>query len=683
MKTVSSVCTYCGTGCDILADIENNTIQKVYAKKDGKVSEGKLCVKGRYGYDYLYSSNRIKNPRIKKSFIEKNRALFPKEIQDKLFLLYSFDNDFYECDLDIAVMIAGWKIQEILKTYGSHSACCIGGARTSNENGYFFNKFAREYLGTPHIDNCARICHAPSLAGLKRTVGEGASTNPFDSIYKTEFILIVGSNTTEAHPIVASKINKAIKNGTKLAVIDVRETAIMKQADYKLVIPYESNLLVMNKIAKKILENGWENSEFIKSRCERFGEYKDTLLNEELFDLNALENYRDLEEKIEAIAKLYSSSNSLILWGLGVSEHQDGSDTVSSFSNLALLTGNIGKDEAGLMPLRGQNNVQGACDMGCLPYYDLGYTTPKEEGLKTPDLINEMIKGNIKFLYNMGEDIAHVHPNLNKVHKAFENLEFLVVNELFPNEITKFADVVFGVKSQYEKQGVYTNAERRIKLTNPLYETNFKDDWEILQLVARGMGIESDYQSSEDIWNEVRERTPHRYGGASYERLREVDDRGLQWPIPDGDTPVLHKEKFSTENGLGKFLYKKWEKRGQIKALEEKRKQFFLTTGRIIEHYNNAAQTKESEKLWNKHNEDVLYVSKEDGFDEEKRYILRSANGESRPLKIRVSDRQKKGTLFTTFHHAKSRVNFLFGDESDSVTKTAKFKALEVEIFEV
>lgn len=680
MKSVSSVCTYCGTGCDILADIEDNTIQKIYAKKEGKVSEGKLCVKGRDGYEYLYSSNRIKHPRIKKSFIEKNRALFPKEIRDKLFLLYSYDNDFYECDLDIAVKIAGWKIKEILKEHGSRSACCIGGARTSNENGYFFNKFAREYLETPHIDNCARICHAPSLAGLKRTVGEGAATNPFESIYKTDFILIIGSNTTEAHPIVASKINKAIKKGAKLAVIDVRETAIMKQADYKMVIPHETNLLLLNKITKKILENNLQNDGFIKSRCENFEEFKEKILEAELFDFNALENYKDLENTIDEVTNVYAKSNSLILWGLGVSEHEDGSDTVSAISNLALLTGNIGKEEAGLIPLRGQNNVQGACDMGCLPYYDLGYTKPKEEGLKTPDLIEEMIKGKIKFLYNMGEDIAHVHPNLNKVHKGLENLELLIVNEILPNEITRFADIIFGVQSQYEKTGIYTNAERRIRLTNPLYENGLKDDWEILQMVAVEAGIESDYQSSEEIWNEVRSKTPKRYGGATYEKLREKDDVGLQWPIPDGDTPVLHLEKFSTENGIGKFLYKEWKKRGHVASLERNEKKFFLTTGRIIEHYNNAVQTKESEKLWNKHNEDVLLVSTEDDFDEERRYTLRSKHGESRPLKIRKTARIKKGTLFTSFHHHKSKINFLFGDESDSITKTAKFKSIEVEV---
>ncbi|MCV6607394.1 MAG: molybdopterin-dependent oxidoreductase [Campylobacterales bacterium] len=680
MKTVSSVCTYCGTGCDILADIEDNTIQKIYAKKDGEVSEGKLCIKGKEGYEYLYSSNRIKNPRVKKSFIEKNRASFPKEIQDKLFLLHSYDNDFYECDLDIAIKLAGWKIKEILGKYGSHKTCCIGGARTSNENAYFFNKFAREYLETPHIDCCARICHAPSLAGLKRTVGEGAATNPFESIYKTDFILIIGSNTTEAHPIVASKISRAIKKGAKLAVVDVRETAIMKQADYKLVIPYETNLLTVNKMAQYILENNLQDDEFIKNRCEGFDEYKKELLAEELQSFANLEGYEDLEETVKEVAKIYAQSNSMILWGLGVSEHIDGSDTVSAFSNLALLTGNVGKEEAGLMPLRGQNNVQGACDMGCLPYYDLGYSQPKEEGLKTPDLIDEMIEGNIKFLYNMGEDIAHVHPNLNKVHKAFEKLEFIVVNELFPNEITKFADIVFGVKSQYEKQGVYTNAERRIKLTNPLYENSIPDDWEIFLQIARELGKEGNYVSSEDIWKEVQTKKPERYGGASYERLKQRDDKGMQWPIPDDDTPHLHLTKFSTENGLGKFLYRRWEKRGHVVSLETKDGQFYLTTGRIIEHYNNAAQTKESEKLWNRHNEDILLVSDLDNFDEEKRYILKSAFGETRPLKIKITNKIKKGTMFTSFHHSKSKVNFLFGDESDSLTKTAKFKSIEVEI---
>lgn len=681
METIESICTYCGTGCDIVAEVEDNTIQKIYAKKDGLVSEGKLCVKGKYGHDFLYSSNRILKPRIKKSFIEKEREFFPEALKKKLFLLSDYDNDFYECDLDIAVSLAAFKTKQMLEKYGSQAMSLIGGARTSNENAYFFNKFAREFLKTPNIDCCARICHAPSLGGLKRSIGEGAATNPFSSIHKTEFILIIGSNTTEAHPIVAAKVNKAKKRGVKIAVIDVRETAIMRQADFKLVIPHESNLLVMNLLAKEILENNNVNHDFIYKRCENFESYKKELLEDEDLDIELfkyLPNYEELTTTIKAVAREYASKDSSILWGLGVTEHEDGSDAVSAISNLALLTGNIAKENAGLMPLRGQNNVQGACDMGCLPYFDLGYTKPFKEGFKTPDILDEMLVGEVKYLFNMGEDIAHVHSNLNKVNRALSALEFIMVFELFPNEITKFADIIFGVKSQYEKRGIYTNAERRMRLTNPLFKSLVPDDWEIMQMIAQEMGFESSFESSQDVWDEVREKSPQRYAGASYKNFIERGDKGLQWPVPDQDTPILHLEKFKTPSGKGILNYYKWRKRGHIKAMLKKEDRFFLSTGRVLEQYNNAAQTKESEKLWGKHNEDILLVHPDDGFDNEKRYMLFSKYGESRPLKIKITDKVKPRTLFTSFHHSKSHINYLFGDESDSITKTAKFKSVEV-----
>jgi formate dehydrogenase major subunit len=352
--------------------------------------------------------------------------------------------------------------------------------------------------------------------------------------------------------------------------------------------------------------------------------------------------------------------------------------------NLAILTGNIGKSGAGLIPLRGQNNVQGTCDMGCLPYYNPDYEQPLIEGLKTPDMIEAMQRGEIKALFNMGEDIAHVHPNQNKIQEALKNLELVVVNELFDNEITKFGDVVFGVKSSYEKSGVYVNAERRLHLSKPLVDSDLPDDWEVLQGIDNYLSESFNYKSSDDIWQEVTKMVPKRYSGATREKLIQNRRDGLQWPIKDEQTPILHIEDFRTKDGLATLRYKKYFLRGMVKELLQKDgfDEFYLTTGRILAQYNNATQTKRSKKLQDRASEDIVLVSYE---DEElvrgKEYIrLVSKYGRSNLLRFKLSKSIKRGTLYVSFHHAISHINYLFGDESDELTKTALLKSIKVKI---
>jgi len=371
----------------------------------------------------------------------------------------------------------------------------------------------------------------------------------------------------------------------------------------------------------------------------------------------------------------------VILWGLGITEHLDGSYAAAAICNLAVMTGNIGKEGAGLMPLRGQNNVQGTCDMGCLPYYDPDYQKPAVEGKKTPDIIDAIDEGEIKVLFNMGEDIAHIHPNQNKIHRALEKLEMLVVNELFDNEITAFADVVFGVKSTYEKSGIYVNAERRMHLSQPLVQNDLPDDWEVIQGIAEALGEEMHYQNSEEIWEEVRIAAPRRFSGASYEKLIQKRVAGLQWPVFDDETPILHIDKFRTKDGLATFRYKPWHLRGMVRELlHNKRRHFYLTTGRVIAHYNNAAQTKQSPKLLKRHSEDIVLLSNADAeyVKGKEKIVLKSRYGKSKPLRYKLTDTIPQGTMFVSFHHAKSQINFLFGDESDELTKTARFKSVKV-----
>jgi len=682
---IDSVCTYCGVGCDISAEVEDNKILKVFAKEEGVVSQGRLCIKGKQGWDFMTNAKRLRNARVRKSFLNENAELFADLDMD---YLEPVDHDFYEISYESAYEIAARKLKEITDKHGSHSFASIGGARTSCESSFLFQHFTRNVVGSPHVDNCARVCHSPSLKGMRTTIGEGAATNPFDDIYETEFMIVMGSNTTEGHPIVANRMLDVIKDkGIELAVLDVRRIQLSKSATHHLSIPYEANLMMLNMMAYVIISEDLVNVQFIESRTKGYEEYKQAILEDPYANpdyLLQIPGYESLAQEIRTVARKYATRKSLFFWGLGITEHLDGSYAVMAITHLALITGNIGKRGAGLMPLRGQNNVQGTCDVGMLPYYAPDYQPPKEIGMMTPDLINAMIEGGIKAVFNIGEDIAHIHPNQNKIHAALKNLDLLIVNELFDNEITKFADIIFGVKSAYEKTGVYVNAERRLHLSQPLINVAMPDDWEVIAEISKRYGTDFGYKCSQDVWNDVRIAAPVRFGGATYEKLETNRLRGMQWPIQEEDTPVLHLHDFRTKDGIGSYRYKQYEPRGQVAELltAPTHKGYYLTTGRVLVHYNNAAQTNHCEKLSRSHSEDTLLVSVDDEefFEFKDFVVLKSEYGQSAPLRVKVSSTVKKGTLFTTFHHAKSKINFLFGDEHDELIKTARFKSSKVDI---
>ncbi len=677
-----TVCTYCGVGCELGFETDGSFPVKAVPIKKGIVSKGKLCIKGNFGHEFLTSPKRIKGALVRKSFLIEAGL----NVDD----FETYDENFVKVPYSLAYDVVAKKLIEIKEKYGGKAFAAIGGARTSCESAYVFQKFAREVMGSPHVDNCARICHAPSLRGLVETVGEGAASAPFDEIYNAELIVVVGSNTTEAHPIVSHRIIEKVRKGGKLAVIDVREIGLFKFAQHKLLIPFESNLLVLNAIARVILEEELYDRDFIEQRTAGFEEYRKSILADEFSDpeiFRRLPGYEGLSERIRELAREIATKKTIFLWGLGVTEHIDGSYAVMAIANLALLTGNVGKKGTGLMPLRGQNNVQGACDMGMLPYYLPDYRKSDEIGLMTPDIIDAIFDGRIKALFVMGEDIAHVHANQRKILSALENLEFLVVNELFPCEVVKFADVVFGVKSCYEKTGVYINAERRLHLSQPIFGSDLPDDWEVISEIANRMGAEFNYSNSEDVWNEVREAAPKRFSGATYEILRENFLHSPQWPVKDGKgTEILHTERFSTPDGKGHFRYNQFKPRGMVKELLEKGKfsDFYLTTGRILVHYNNSAQTGNCKTLnkFKLFKEDVVYASEEDRekLKNAKRVRLKSEYGETESLPLEFNRHIKKGTLFVTFHRSKSKVNLLFGNESDELVRTARFKSIKVKV---
>ncbi len=683
-KTIDSVCTYCGVGCDIAAHVKDNKIIKIFAHPDGVVSQGKLCVKGKYGFDFVDSKERLRIPRIKKSFLEKNPA-----IKDAIALsLVELDDIWFECDLDSATTASAMKLQDINTRFGRKSIASIGGARTSCESVYLFQKFTRHTLGSPHVDNCARVCHSPSLKGMRTTIGEGAATNPYNDIYNCEFMIVIGSNTIEAHPIIANRIVEVAVKHDNMAVFDVREIKLHKFAKYKAVMPYEANLLVLNMLAFVIITEELYSDSFIAERTKGFDEFKEKILNDPYANpkyFESIDGYEYLGKMIPKIAREYALKKSMIFWGLGITEHIDGSYAVMAITHLALMTGNIGKSGAGLMPLRGQNNVQGACDMGMLPYYDPDYQTPKEIGLMTPQLVDKMLSGDIKAVLNMGEDLMHIHPNINKIEKALKNLEFLMVQELFMTEIAQRADIVIGVKSAYEKTGVYINAMRRLHLSQPFVESDLPDDWEVVQMLDNKMGGNYAYKNSNQIWDEVREVAYRRFSGASYIRLERHRKRGLQWPVHTEDTPILHQLDFRTDDGLGEFHYHQYKLRGMVEEIVNKSLSgYYLTTGRTIAMYNNSAQTKQTPSLMEKYSEDLLLVNEGDACDfTSERVILKSQNGQTTPLRVKFTDKVEPKTIFTTFHHADSKINALFGDERDELILTPAFKSIKVEVINV
>ena len=689
-EEIESVCTYCGVGCDITGVVENNKIVKIFAHQDGVVSQGKLCIKGKYGYDFVDAKDRVREPRIKKSFLEKNSHI-RDAVADKL---EEFSMEYMTCDVDTATTIATMKLDEIKKEYGGDSFCAIGGARTSCESAYAFQKFCRETMDSPHVDNCARVCHSPSLKGMKTTIGEGAGTNPYSDIYETEFMVVIGSDTMNAHPIIANRIIDMAKKDNSLAVIDVRETKLARLAKHNCIIPYESNLLILNMMAYVIIDEELYDESFINNRTKGFDEFKEKILNDPYANpafFKDVEGYEYLAKMIPNIAREYAVKKSMLFWGLGITQHLDGSYAVMALTHLALMTGNVGKTGAGLMPLRGQNNVQGACDMGCLPYYLPDYQDAPKVGLMTPQLVDAMLDGKIKALLNMGEDILHIHPNINKIEKAVDKLDFIMSQELFMTDIAKRADIVIGVKSAYEKTGVYVNAIRRLHLSQPLVKSDLPDDWEVLTQMAGklGDGENFNFQTSEDVWDEVREVAPIRFSGANYYRLERHRKRGMQWPVHLEDTPVLHLLDFRTDDGLGKYVYKQYEPRGMVQEILDKKfyndslKGYYLTTGRTLAHYNNAAQTKRSEKLLTKYDEDLLLAPLEDEDKLGERVILKSQYGETEALKVKYTDKVRSRTLYSTYHHSKSRINALFGDECDELILTARFKSVKVDVIPV
>jgi formate dehydrogenase alpha subunit len=543
-EKVKTICPYCGTGCSIFLHVKDDTVTGVSPCWESPVNRGELCVKGRFGWDFIHSPERLKNPLIKK------------------------EGQFIESTWEEALQLVAEKLTRTVVSFGADSLAGLGSARCTNEENFLFQKLLR-MLGTNNIDHCARLCHAPTVTGLSAAFGSGAMTNSSSDIEEADCLLIIGSNTTETHPVIGYRIRKALSRGAGLVLADPRRIALAEQADIFLQHRPGTDVALLNALMNVILEENLEDRDFIQERTECFQEMKDSLVE---YTPEQAETITGVPaEAIRKAARLYAGAeNASILYTMGITQHISGTDNVKAIANLAMITGNLGKPGSGVNPLRGQNNVQGACDMGVLPAFFCGYRAVSDPeavnrfsrawdkplssrpGLTIPEMIDACAAGTVKAMYIMGENPLLSDADITHVKQSLQKLEFLVVQDIFLTETAMLADVVLPAASFAEKDGTFTNTERRVQLIRAAIKPRgeSKPDWEILTMLACKLGLDWRYNHPKEIMEEIASLTPS-YAGVTYQRL---ETEGLQWPCPGEThpgTPFLHKEKFT--RGLGRF----------------------------------------------------------------------------------------------------------------------------------
>ncbi|MDP1551821.1 MAG: formate dehydrogenase subunit alpha, partial [Methanobacteriaceae archaeon] len=698
-REVKTTCTYCGVGCTIYLGVRGNKITGVRGDTQGPSNKGRLCVKGRYGFNFVNSPDRLKKPLIKRNGIfeeaEWEEAL--ELVAEKLLKYHqnTFDDNQYK----------------------KSQFAAISSAKCTNEENYLLQKFTRALMKSPHIDHCARLCHAPSVAGLSMSIGSGAMSNSIKEISQAGCIMAIGTNTTGSHPVIALEVVNAAKSGSKLIVINPQEIDLCKHADLFLQHRPGTDVALLMGIAKFIWKENLYDEEFVKNRTENLEPFLESLENLSLEEVEQITGVK--QEKIRKAARIYAmEGSSSILYAMGITQHTHGTENVLAISNLALLTGNLGKLNAGVNPLRGQNNVQGSCDMGALPNVLPGYQSVEDEqviqkfqehwnsdlspvkGMILPEILENAAEGNIKAAYIMGENPLLSEPDIQNVKKALESLEFLVVQDIFLTETAQLADVVLPAASFAEKEGTFTNTERRVQLIRPAVSVvgKSKPDWWIISQLALKMEeklsterefdkseaqnlpkSQFNYQSASEIFQEMAEITPI-YHGISYVRLEK---EGIQWPCPDEKHPgtqVLHQEKFNTASGMGKFH--PLEYRPPAEAASEDYP-LILTTGRSLYHYHTGTMTRKIEGMDKLEKPATVEINP---YDAEERHIQENdlIEIESRRGKIKVnaiiSDHIQKGTLFMTFHFKEAPANCLTNPERDPISGIPELKISAVEV---
>ncbi|EGW40473.1 formate dehydrogenase subunit alpha [Desulfosporosinus sp. OT] len=670
---VQTTCPYCGTGCNFDLNVYEGKVIGVTSNPNAPVNGKALCVKGRFGMDMIYNPNRLTTP-----LIRKDGVLVPAEWDEALDLVAT-------------------KFKEIKDAHGANSLAALSSAHCTNEENYLLQKFMRAIIGTNNIDHCARVCHAPTVAGLAVSFGSGASTNSFEEIPDAQVMFVIGANPTEAHPVVGTKMKQALAKGAKLIVVDPRQIELAESSDLWLRLRPGTDVALLNGIMNIILANGWEDQTFIAERTEDFDKFKENIHNyppEVVSEITGVP-----VAQLEQAARIYATAErAMIFYTLGITEHTTGTDNVMSLANLAMLTGNVGKKYSGVNPLRGQNNVQGSCDMGALPGDYPGYqkvVNPQVQmkfeeawgvsldpnaGMMLPDMFPAAIRKDLRAMYIMGEDPVITDADANHVRKGLESLDFLVVQDIFMSETAKLADVVLPGASFAEKTGTFTNAERRVQMVNQAIKPigNAKPDAEIISELANRLGYPFLYDSSEQIMQEVARLTPL-YGGISHARL---GTQGLQWPVPNAEHPgskVLHQETFSRGKGLFKAIAYQ-----EANELPDEEYPFVLNTGRKLSHYNVFTQNSEALETYSP--EELAEINPLDAkrldFEDGERVKVTSRRGELE-TKIRITERVPQGMVFMTFHYKETPTNVLTNGAADKVSKTYEYKACGVKITKI
>ena len=677
IKYVPSICPYCGTGCGINFVVKDGKIIGVEPWKRHPVNEGKVCPKGNFGWQFINHPDRLTTPLIKEN------------------------GEFREATWDEALDL----VASTLKKYADTDPNKLGFyacARSPNENIYITQKLARAGCGTQNVDHCARICHGPTVAGLATTFGSGASTNGYDSIEEADFIFCIGSNNMEAHPLFGRKIIRAIKNGAKLVVADPRFTPTAKLAHEYMQFKTGTDVALMNGMIKIIIENDLQDDEFIKNRTKGYEEMKEVAMK---YDLDKVAEITEADpEQIKRVALEYAQAeNAAIVYSLGITEHSHGADNVMSTANLAMLTGNVGKIGGGVNPLRGQNNVQGACDMGALPSDYVGYQKvanpeitkkfseayqidlPTTPGLTLVEMMNAAHSGDLKVLYIHGEDPVLSDADIKHTKEAIANLEMLIVQELFMTDTAAEADVVLPAAGWGEQEGTFTSGERRVQWLRKAQEPpeGAMLDWKIMEEIAVRMGRPRElfhYENAAEIWEEIRELAPSYYG-ITHERLLKPE--GVHWPCLDPEDPcepLMHKDKFAHPDGLG--VFQALEHRGPVEVVDDEYP-LLLTTTRILFHYH-AAMTRRCETLDKEVPTGFIEINTEDAKE---RGILNneivkaySRRGEIE-IPARVTDDIKKGIVNIPMHFTECAANMLTNSDSfDPKCKMVELKACAIQV---
>ncbi|MFJ3317153.1 formate dehydrogenase subunit alpha, partial [Herbaspirillum huttiense] len=679
-----TTCAYCGVGCSFKAEMKGNEVVRMVPYKDGKANQGHSCVKGRFAWGYATHKDRILNPMIRKSI----------------------NDPWREVSWEEALSYAASEFRRIQAKHGKDSIGGITSSRCTNEETYLVQKLVRAAFGNNNVDTCARVCHSPTGYGLKQTLGESAGTQTFESVMKSDVILIMGANPAAGHPVFASQIKRRVRQGAKLIVIDPRTTEMVKsphlKADYHLKLRPGTNTAIITALAHVILSEGLQNESYIQERCDlqSYKDWKEFVLRED----NSPEAMAAITgvpaEIIRGAARLYATGgNAAIYYGLGVTEHAQGSTTVMGIANLAMCTGNVGREGVGVNPLRGQNNVQGSCDMGSFPHELPGYrhisdstvrgqfeqawgvTLNPEPGLRIPNMFDAALDGSFKGLYCEGEDIVQSDPNTQHVAAALQAMECIVVQDLFLNETAKYAHVFLPGSSFLEKDGTFTNAERRISRVSKVMPPKAgKSDWEVTVALAEALGYPMPYNHPSEIMDEIAALTPS-FHGVSYDKLEKLGS--IQWPCneaaPEG-TPIMHVGSFI--RGKGKFI------NTQYFATDEKvtqRYPLILTTGRILSQYNVGAQTRRTENSqW--HSEDRLEIHPHDAEDRgirEGDWVGVESRAGQTVLRATVTEKVQPGVVYTTFHFPESGANVITTDNSDWATNCPEYKVTAVQVMPV